>query len=76
MAIRLVISNEAGRSVKLPVKGTNDDIRAFAQRMAPLYKKNWGTAVSVSYETVPDEPETDALQDIDFNLGDLPQVEG
>lgn len=78
MRVRLVIQGEGenGRTVKLPVKGNNDEINAFAQRMAPLYKKQWGTPVTVSFETVPDAPETDEQQDITYNLGSLPTQEG
>lgn len=75
MAGRVVISNSAGRTVKLPVKGNNDHITAFAQRMAPLYAKRWGTPVEVSYEASEDAPVEDAPE-INFNLGNLPQVEG
>ena len=75
MPVRVVIRNEAGRTVKLPARGTNDEIKAFAQRMSPLYKKQWGTPVTVSFEQVPDEPEEDVNQDITIDLGGLPQVE-
>lgn len=73
---RLVIANDAGRRVGLPVGSMKAaDVQAYAQRTAERFASRWETPVTVDY--VPGETTQDDQpgQQVTLNLGNLPTTQ-
>jgi hypothetical protein len=73
---RLVIANDAGRRIGIPV-GRMDaaNIPAYAQRAAERFSSRWGTPVTVNYVPGDETTQDDQPGQVTLNLGNLPTTQ-